>query len=97
MYRHISLYQSQLILSLFKQRSRLEKSKGFDLILLTLNPNFALYFKGFDSKPLSSIGRSQAVISQMKEICLEEADSEIEKTAIRDHWVFDDMDEDEYL
>ena len=40
---------------------------------------------------------SQAAISQMKAMCLEQADSEIEKTAIKDHWVFDDMDEDEYL
>lgn len=40
---------------------------------------------------------SQAAISRMKSMCLEQADSEIEKTAIKDHWVFDDMDEDEYL
>lgn len=40
---------------------------------------------------------SQAAISRMKAMCLEQADSEIEKTAIKDHWVYDDMDEDEYL
>jgi hypothetical protein len=28
---------------------------------------------------------------------LEQAESEFERAAVRDHWVFDDMDEDVYL
>lgn len=40
---------------------------------------------------------SQAAISRMKLMCLEQENSEIEKTAIQDHSVYDDMDEDEYL
>lgn len=39
----------------------------------------------------------QAAISRTKEMCLEQAESDFEKTAITDHWVYDDMDEDEYL
>jgi len=39
----------------------------------------------------------QAAIAQMKQMCLEQADSKMEKAAIKDHWVYDDMDEDEYL
>ena len=34
---------------------------------------------------------------QMKAVCLNQAESEIDRIAIRDHWVYDDMDEDEYL
>jgi hypothetical protein len=33
----------------------------------------------------------------MKAMCLEQAESEFERTAVRDHWVFDDLDEDVYL
>jgi len=33
----------------------------------------------------------------MKEMCLEQAETESERVAIRDHWVYDDLDEDEYL
>jgi hypothetical protein len=40
---------------------------------------------------------AQAAIATMKTMCLEQAESELERTAVRDHWVFDDMDEDEYL
>lgn len=39
----------------------------------------------------------QAAIPRIKAMCLEEAESENEKKVIRDHWVYDDMDEDEYL
>nr|POE53459.1 hypothetical protein CFP56_28681 [Quercus suber] len=35
--------------------------------------------------------------TRMKEMCLEQAETESERIAIRDHWVYDDMDEDEYL
>jgi hypothetical protein len=40
---------------------------------------------------------AQAAIATMKAMCLEQAESEFERTAVRDHWVFDDMDEDVYL
>jgi hypothetical protein len=40
---------------------------------------------------------AQAAIARMKKMCLEQAESEYEKTVIRDHRVYDDMDEDEYL
>jgi hypothetical protein len=40
---------------------------------------------------------AQAAIARMKEVCLEQAESEYEKTVIKDHWIYDDMDEDEYL
>jgi hypothetical protein len=40
---------------------------------------------------------AQAAIARMKEMCLEQAESEYERTVIKDHWVYDDMDEDEYL
>ena len=36
-------------------------------------------------------------IAQMKAMCLDEASTEIEIAAVRDHWIYDDMDEDEYL
>ncbi|RMZ82994.1 hypothetical protein DV737_g1818, partial [Chaetothyriales sp. CBS 132003] len=40
---------------------------------------------------------AKEAIGRMKEMCLEQAETECEKTAIKDHWVYDDMDEDEYL
>ena len=40
---------------------------------------------------------AQAAIATMKAMCLEQAESEFERAAVRDHWVFDDMDEDLYL
>ena len=40
---------------------------------------------------------AQAAIARMKEMCLEQAESEYEVNVIKDHWVYDDMDEDEYL
>ena len=40
---------------------------------------------------------AKAAISHMRVMCWEQAESELEKTAIQDHWVYDDMDEDEYL
>ncbi|CAK3787619.1 Hypothetical predicted protein [Lecanosticta acicola] len=36
-------------------------------------------------------------IARMKDMCLEQAETEFEKVAVRDHWVYDDMDEEEYL
>lgn len=39
----------------------------------------------------------QEAIARMKEMCLEQAETESERVAIRDHWVYDDLDEDEYL
>jgi hypothetical protein len=36
-------------------------------------------------------------IDEMKETSLDQAETEFERTVIRDHWVYDDMDEDEYL
>lgn len=36
-------------------------------------------------------------IGEMKQMCLEQAESEAERNVIRNHWVYDDMDEDEYL
>lgn len=40
---------------------------------------------------------AKKVVADMKEICMEQAESETERLAVRDHWVYDDMDEDEYL
>jgi hypothetical protein len=40
---------------------------------------------------------AQGAIARMKAMCLEQAETEMERIAVRDHWVFDDMDEDEYL
>jgi hypothetical protein len=40
---------------------------------------------------------AQAAIATMKAMCLEQAESEAERTAVRDHWIFDDVDEDGYL
>lgn len=39
----------------------------------------------------------QAAIARIRAMCFDEAESGVERNAIRDHWVFDDMDEDEYL
>ncbi|EME44740.1 hypothetical protein DOTSEDRAFT_129306 [Dothistroma septosporum NZE10] len=39
---------------------------------------------------------AKEAIARMKQLSLEQAESEEEITAIRDHWVFDDMDEEEY-
>ncbi|CAK4034678.1 Hypothetical predicted protein [Lecanosticta acicola] len=39
---------------------------------------------------------AKEAIARMKQLSLDQAESEEELTAIRDHWVFDDMDEDEY-
>ncbi|SMR44865.1 unnamed protein product [Zymoseptoria tritici ST99CH_3D1] len=36
-------------------------------------------------------------IARMKEMCLEQAETELERVAIRDHWVYDDLEEEEYL
>jgi hypothetical protein len=43
LYFHTTQFRSKLILGSFKQRFRLEKSKGFDSIILTLNPNLYFY------------------------------------------------------
>lgn len=40
---------------------------------------------------------AKAAISRMRAMCWEQAETEFERTAIQDHWVHDDMDEDEYL
>ncbi|KAF2770391.1 hypothetical protein EJ03DRAFT_350470 [Teratosphaeria nubilosa] len=40
---------------------------------------------------------AKEAIARMKEMCLEQAETESDRIAIRDHWVYDDMDEDEYL
>ncbi|KAK4570045.1 hypothetical protein LTR86_003015 [Recurvomyces mirabilis] len=40
---------------------------------------------------------ARETIARMKAMCLEQASTEMERTAVRDHWVYDDMDEDEYL
>lgn len=40
---------------------------------------------------------AKEAIARMKKICQEEAETESEKIAIRDHWVYDDLDEEEYL
>lgn len=40
---------------------------------------------------------AKKVIADMKKMCLEQAETELDRVAIGDHWVFDDMDEDEYL
>ena len=39
---------------------------------------------------------TQAAISRMKVICLEQADTDVARSAVEDHWVYDDMDEDDY-
>ncbi|RMY82141.1 hypothetical protein D0862_12113, partial [Hortaea werneckii] len=39
---------------------------------------------------------AREAIAKMKQMSLEQAESEEEMTAIRDHWVFDDIDEEEY-
>lgn len=39
---------------------------------------------------------AKEAVARMKQMSLEQAESEEEMTAIRDHWVFDDMDEGEY-
>jgi hypothetical protein len=33
----------------------------------------------------------------MKEMCWEQAETDSEKLAMREHWVYDDLDEEEYL
>lgn len=40
---------------------------------------------------------AKEAIARMKKMCLEQAETDSDRIAIRDHWVFDDMDEDEYL
>lgn len=40
---------------------------------------------------------AKATIARMKEMCLEQAETEQERTTIEDHWVYDDMNEEEYL
>jgi hypothetical protein len=40
---------------------------------------------------------AKEVITRMEKMCQEEAESESEKVAIRDHWVYDDFGEEEYL
>lgn len=40
---------------------------------------------------------ANGAIAQMKEMCQEQAETESERIAIRDHWVYDDLDEDGYL
>jgi hypothetical protein len=40
---------------------------------------------------------AKEAIVRMKQICQEQAETESERIAIRDHWVYDDLDEDEYL
>lgn len=40
---------------------------------------------------------AKEAIARMKEMCLEQAETEFERVAIRDHWVYDDMSEEEYL
>ncbi|KAK5109410.1 hypothetical protein LTR62_007076 [Meristemomyces frigidus] len=40
---------------------------------------------------------AQAAIAQMKVMCLEQAETDSGRRAIREHWVYDDMDEEEYL
>lgn len=40
---------------------------------------------------------AKEAVSRMKEMCLEQASTEMEVAAVRDHWVYDDMDEEEYL
>ncbi|EME42126.1 hypothetical protein DOTSEDRAFT_45678 [Dothistroma septosporum NZE10] len=37
------------------------------------------------------------VVVKMKELALKQAETEIDRRAIREHWIFDDLDEDEYL
>lgn len=39
---------------------------------------------------------AKEAIARMKQMSLDQADSEEEMVAIRDHWVFDDIDEEEY-
>lgn len=36
-------------------------------------------------------------IARMKDRSLEEAETELDRAAVREYWIFDDMDEDEYL
>ena len=40
---------------------------------------------------------AKEAVARMKAMCLEQASTDIEKLAVRDHWVYGDMDEDEYL
>ncbi|KAF2171727.1 hypothetical protein M409DRAFT_63333 [Zasmidium cellare ATCC 36951] len=46
--------------------------------------------------PCDHFDATKAAVDQMKADCLERAEYEIDEAAVRDHWVFDDMDEDEY-
>jgi len=64
---------------------RLEASKE----MLDLGPEGWVSHENYEA--------AQAAIAGIKVMCLEQAGSEFERTAVRDHWVFDDMDEDEYL
>jgi hypothetical protein len=40
---------------------------------------------------------AKEVIDRMKEMCWKQAETDPEKLAMKDHWVYDDLDEEEYL
>lgn len=64
---------------------QLESSKA----MLGLGPDGWVSHKNYDA--------AKEAIARMRKICLEQADPDLEKNAIQNHWVHDDMDEDEYL
>lgn len=47
--------------------------------------------------PSNNYEAAKGAIARMKEMCQQEAKTESERVAIRDHWVYDDFDEEEYL
>ena len=47
--------------------------------------------------PCEHYPRDKEAIATMKANMIEEAESELDRTRIREHWVYDDMDEEEYL
>jgi hypothetical protein len=40
---------------------------------------------------------ARETIDRMKEMCWEQAETDSEKFAVRDHWFYDDLDDEEYL
>ncbi|KAM3416296.1 hypothetical protein BST61_g7902 [Cercospora zeina] len=47
--------------------------------------------------PNDHYAAAKEAVVKMKQLALEQAETEMDRIAVREHWVFDDMDEDEYL
>lgn len=46
--------------------------------------------------PCDQYDAAKAAVDQMKQECLARAETEMDKIAVRDHWIFGDIDEDKY-